>query len=212
MLQSDQALGRRERNKLEKQTRIFDAAAELFHEKGYGAVTTQEISDRADIASGTLFRYAASKTELLLMVYNSEYRTQIEIGEAAEIGATSPEDRVIQLVSPLMGSSRINNENTGIYQREVLFGEPNACYRTEGVELTKRLQARIERILAESFPNVAALHTTTAARTISNVLHFEIARGALESISVQSLLNTVAAQVKLIALGLRTLSTKEEQK
>ena len=53
MTKSDQELGRRERNKLEKQTRIFDAAAELFAEKGYSAVTTQEIADRADVAGGT---------------------------------------------------------------------------------------------------------------------------------------------------------------
>ncbi|XGU18265.1 helix-turn-helix domain-containing protein [Rhodococcus sp. 3Y1] len=134
MTKPDQELGRRERNKLEKQTRIFDAAAELFAEKGYSAVTTQEIADRADVAGGTLFRYAASKAELLLMVYNAEYRKQIELGEEREAKSTGTEDRVLELVSPLLIASRRNDENTGIYQREVLFGEPSECFRAEGLE------------------------------------------------------------------------------
>ncbi|MDJ0114963.1 TetR/AcrR family transcriptional regulator, partial [Rhodococcus erythropolis] len=74
-----------------------------------------------------------------------------------------------ELVSPLLIASRRNDENTGIYQREVLFGEPSECFRAEGLELSQRLQTRIAQILLEGNPN----HTTrtiTAARTISNVL------------------------------------------
>ncbi|AGT95230.1 TetR/AcrR family transcriptional regulator [Rhodococcus sp. WS1] len=203
MTKSDQELGRRERNKLEKQARIFDAAAELFAEKGYSAVTTQEIADRADVAGGTLFRYAASKAELLLMVYNAEYRKQIELGEEREAKSTGTEDRVLELVSPLLIASRRNDENTGIYQREVLFGEPSECFRAEGLELSQRLQTRIAQILLEGHPN----HTTrtiTAARTISNVLHFEIARAALDRITADELTNIVAAQVRLTLAGLPT--------
>lgn len=204
MTKPDQELGRRERNKLEKQTRIFDAAAELFAEKGYSAVTTQEIADRADVAGGTLFRYAASKAELLLMVYNAEYRKQIELGEEREAKSTGTEDRVLELVSPpLLIASRRNDENTGIYQREVLFGEPSECFRAEGLELSQRLQTRIAQILHEAHPNHTT-RTTTAARTISNVLHFEIARAALDRITADELTNIVAAQVRLTLAGLPT--------
>ncbi|MGP3708967.1 helix-turn-helix domain-containing protein [Gordonia paraffinivorans] len=41
-----------------------------MRERGFSAVTTQEVSARAGVAAGTLFRYAATKSELLLMVYN----------------------------------------------------------------------------------------------------------------------------------------------
>jgi len=66
-----QALGRRERNKQEKLERITAAARELFAEHGVDDVTTQQIADRADVGSGTLFLYAKTKAELLLLVQNS---------------------------------------------------------------------------------------------------------------------------------------------
>ncbi len=69
-------VGRRERNKAEKQDRIFAAAANLFEERGFDAVTTAEIAEAADVGAGTLFRYAATKGELLLMVLNERLREQ----------------------------------------------------------------------------------------------------------------------------------------
>jgi AcrR family transcriptional regulator len=64
--------GRRERNKLEKLARIVGAARQLFDEKGFADTTTQEIAERADIGTGTLFLYAKSKEDLLIMVFRDE--------------------------------------------------------------------------------------------------------------------------------------------
>ena len=66
--------GRRDRNMQDKHGRIFQAAAALFEAHGYAGVTTQAISERADVGAGTLFRYASSKDELLLMVLNQALR------------------------------------------------------------------------------------------------------------------------------------------
>ena len=68
--------GRRERNKQEKLDRITAAASELFAERGVDEVTTQEIADKADIGTGTLFLYAKTKGELLLLVQNSTTPTR----------------------------------------------------------------------------------------------------------------------------------------
>lgn len=64
--------GRRERNKQEKLKRIVEAARELFHSKGFADTTTQEIAEKADIGTGTLFLYAKSKEELLVMVFSGD--------------------------------------------------------------------------------------------------------------------------------------------
>ena len=64
--------GRRERNKQEKLARIVGAAKELFGTKGFAETTTQEIAERADIGTGTLFLYAKSKEDLLVMVFKDE--------------------------------------------------------------------------------------------------------------------------------------------
>lgn len=71
-------LSRRERKKRAKRRRIRDAAAELFHEKGFEAATTREIAERADVATGTLFLYAADKRDLLNLVYGDRLGHAVE--------------------------------------------------------------------------------------------------------------------------------------
>lgn len=65
-------IGRRERNKLEKRKRIVAAARRLFAEQGFAETTTQQIAEAADIGTGTLFLYARSKEDLLVMVFHEE--------------------------------------------------------------------------------------------------------------------------------------------
>jgi AcrR family transcriptional regulator len=64
--------GRRERAKQEKRERIIHATKLLFAKKGFSATTTQEIAELADIGTGTLFLYAQTKEDLLVMVFRDE--------------------------------------------------------------------------------------------------------------------------------------------
>ena len=70
--------GRRERNKREKQTRIIEAARRLFVAQGYTSTTAQQIAEEAEVAGGTLFLYAKSKEDLLVLVFTKEMRELIE--------------------------------------------------------------------------------------------------------------------------------------
>jgi TetR/AcrR family transcriptional regulator, cholesterol catabolism regulator len=79
------ANGRRERNKLEKRARIVQAARDLFESQGFANTTTQQIAEEADIGTGTLFLYAGSKEDLLILVFQEEMKQQV-----AEIFATLP--------------------------------------------------------------------------------------------------------------------------
>jgi AcrR family transcriptional regulator len=65
-------VGHRERARQDKRERIMAAARELFAERGVSGVTTQQIADRADVAIGTLYRYAATKAESLIMVHPAD--------------------------------------------------------------------------------------------------------------------------------------------
>ena len=76
-------LGRRERNKQQKLERITAAATELFAQHGIDDVTTQQIAEKADVGTGTLFLYAKTKGELLLLVQNAHYAVALETGRAA---------------------------------------------------------------------------------------------------------------------------------
>jgi AcrR family transcriptional regulator len=69
---SSSAPGRRERNKREKLTRLVRAARRLFAQKGFDAATALEIAQAADIGTGTLYLYAPSKEDLLILVSREE--------------------------------------------------------------------------------------------------------------------------------------------
>lgn len=64
--------GRRARNKEDKLRRIKAAARTLFISKGYDATNMREIAQRAGVALGTPFSYAADKRDLLFLTVNDE--------------------------------------------------------------------------------------------------------------------------------------------
>src|SRR5471030_878445 len=80
------ALGRREQNKVEKRGRIIAAARALFTHKGFEATTTQEIADAAGVAAGTVFTYARTKDDLLILVFHDEMLAVVERAYEAVLG------------------------------------------------------------------------------------------------------------------------------
>ena len=77
-----QTIGRRERNKQDKQERIKAAAWRLFRQQGFEATTTRQIAEEADVATGTLFLYAKDKNHLLILLFEErlgEISTQAAI-------------------------------------------------------------------------------------------------------------------------------------
>ena len=48
--------------------KIITAACELFCEKGYSTTSTSEISKKAEVSEGTIFRYFATKKDLLIYI------------------------------------------------------------------------------------------------------------------------------------------------
>ena len=89
------AIGRREQNKLEKRGRIIAAARALFTHKGFEATTSQEIADAAGVAGGTIFTYARTKEDLLILVFHDEMMDVAERGFVAARGSATLLDQVI---------------------------------------------------------------------------------------------------------------------
>ncbi|MCU1645120.1 MAG: HTH-type transcriptional repressor KstR [Nocardia sp.] len=199
--------GRRVRGMLDKQERIFEAAAALFAEHGFAQVTTQQISDRADIAAGTLFRYASSKGELLLMVYNADFRAALELVERRARAYTEPAEAVIEIVSPTVRAAGRNAENTVAYQRELLFGSPTEKYRAEGLALVARLEAMVAERLAGAArargldSELLEEHSRLAGRSVFAVLHLALARPATGAHPEYDPLADLRAQIGQIVAG-----------
>lgn len=200
--------GRRDRGMQEKLSRILAAASELFDERGFAAVTTQQISDRADVAAGTLFRYASTKGELLLMVYNERYRAVIEQG-ATRAAATSGADAVMAFVSPVIRWAEQHPENSTAYQRELMFGPAGERFRDEGLTLVGEFEDRISGILRAEHP-AREQDASAAARTIFSVVHIAIARLAFHPHTAEDAAQ-LRQQIDQIITGFRAATRTEPQ-
>ncbi|GAB0108425.1 hypothetical protein JMUB6875_74410 [Nocardia sp. JMUB6875] len=209
----------------DKRSRIFEAAEAMFAEHGFDGTTTQQISDRADIAAGTLFRYAASKGELLLMVYNEKFRAALEDGAAVARGRTNTTDAVFGMAEALLRGADPRSDNTIAYQRELLFGSPTDKYRSEGLALVERLESMIaERLVAdarrdgraaESSDEIASRRweeqAALAGRSIFAVLHLAFAQPATGAHSGHDAPADLRAQIAQIIAGFNTSIGRQEQ-
>jgi AcrR family transcriptional regulator len=115
---ASQPVGRRERNKQAKLERIMTAASELFAEYGVDEVTTQQIADKADIGTGTLFLYAKTKGELLLLVQNAQYAAALERGRAAAGAIPDVLDAVLSIVQPIVECNLPDRERSNLSARD----------------------------------------------------------------------------------------------
>ncbi|RYI23132.1 TetR/AcrR family transcriptional regulator [Dermacoccus sp. 147Ba] len=138
--------GRRARNKADKQARILAAAESLLGEVGYERMTTAEVAKRANVAAGTVFQYAPTKAELLMMVVEHEWRDLVDDHLPDDAGDGGVRERVLRLLEPFAQQARDYPENAMVVGREVLFGAPGP-YREKVVALVAGLEDAIAALL-----------------------------------------------------------------
>ncbi|MFJ9713236.1 TetR/AcrR family transcriptional regulator [Streptomyces sp. NPDC101234] len=165
-------IGRRERARQDKRERIMTAAGELFARHGIGGVTTQQVADRADVAIGTLYRYASTKAELLIMVQNEKFAAAVDNGLAAAdaVDGQGVLDPVVALIRPVVACVREQIENGRTYLHELVFGDPAEPYRRAGIALAARLEEGITGLLTRE-EYIDAADAATLARVITAIIH-----------------------------------------
>jgi AcrR family transcriptional regulator len=129
---TEAAVGRRERKKEETKLRIFLAAAQLFHEKGFDATTVDEIAERADVSKGTFFNYFPRKEAL------GSYLTEEWLGEieaAARETERAAEERLLELLT--MGAESYG-ENRELARVVARYTMQQLCAPTEETVGTQR--------------------------------------------------------------------------
>lgn len=168
--------GRRELNKADKQRRINRAARELFFSRGYSSVTTQEVAERAEVGTGTLFRYARSKGELLCMIANEDLRVMVET--LPDTG--DPVEDLVGLCEPLVLALENQPENIAAYHRETLFGEPGP-HRDEAQQILLELRGSIAEVLSRhSGGSAGPGQLAGPAQTVFDVMYMTIVRSGVD--------------------------------
>ena len=113
-------------------------------------VTTQQIADRADIGTGTLFLYARTKGELLLMVQNSLYADALAQGRAAAATVEDPAPALMALLVPIVHCNRAQVENGRTYLRELAFGETAEPHRAAALAIVAETSEAVASTLVRT--------------------------------------------------------------
>ena len=194
---ASQPVGRRERNKQDKLDRIIAAAAELFARHGVDEVTTQQIADKADIGTGTLFLYAKTKGELLLLVQNSHYVEALERGRADAEAIPDVLDAVLAIVRPIVECNRVQIDNGRTYLREMVFGDPQDSRHAEALAIVAQTEEAVAAVLDRD-NRVRTAEAATLARVVSAIMYLTMAATVNVGLSVDDLLQDIRNQLRVI--------------
>lgn len=192
-----QPLGRRERNKQDKLDRITSAARELFSEHGVDDVTTQQIAAQADIGTGTLFLYAKTKGELLLLVQNSAYADALARGTAAASHTDDLLEAVMAIVRPVVECNRAQIANGRTYLREIVFGDPEEPHHREALALSAQTEDAIAAVLQRD-RHLDSARAATLAHIVSAIMLLSMAATINVARPVDAIVQEIAHQVEAL--------------
>lgn len=124
---------------------LLAAATRVIAEKGFASATTREIASAAGIHVPTLYRYVASKEELLELVYRRELGHAVTaLNDGVDQNAPNTE-QLRQVIANHIHLSDTRRQEIGILNREFKHLAPAA--RAEMVQTYRKLLDRFERVL-----------------------------------------------------------------
>jgi TetR/AcrR family transcriptional regulator, cholesterol catabolism regulator len=91
-----------------RRAEVLDAAARVFHAKGYDATTIQDIADEVGILKGSVYYYISSKEDVLFEVLQEVHESAI----TAVMEAVNEQDTPLKKIRAFIETlSRFNAEN-----------------------------------------------------------------------------------------------------
>lgn len=149
----------RESKKRETRQRISDVATALFYERGFDAVTVEEIAAAAKVSKVTVFNYFARKEDLLLD-REEEVLLLLRGALAVRPRGQSPIAALRLLVERLAGEghpfARVDAQTAGFFRVVVASASLKARLRELGDEVTEALATALAGPKADSVVRLSA--------------------------------------------------------
>ncbi len=144
---TDDGCGLRERKKRETRRAINLAALELVEEKGFAAVTTEEIATRAGVSARTFFNYFPSKEAAVIGTTAEELESYAEQLEEVTDGE-APLESLRRILAGMLAPASVDRELRA-KRRRILLGEPSLAPALVGnnIRIENALTAALERRL-----------------------------------------------------------------
>ncbi|NBZ88633.1 TetR/AcrR family transcriptional regulator [Stagnihabitans tardus] len=92
--------GLRAKHKAERADRILAQAMALFHEASFDAVRMEDIAAAAEVSTGTVYNYFATKGDVLLALVSLEVEEVLELGAAV---VAAPPEGLAEALDALIG-------------------------------------------------------------------------------------------------------------
>src|SRR4051794_1584974 len=145
-LLTDDACGLRERKKRETRRALNLAALDLVEEKGFAAVTTEEIAARAGVSTRTFFNYFPSKEAAVIGTTPEELESYAAALEA--VPHETPLQSLRRILAGMLAPASIDRELRA-RRRRILLGEPSLAPALVGnnIRIENALTAALERRL-----------------------------------------------------------------
>ena len=140
----------RERKQAERRARVIQAAMQLAREGGYDAVHMREVSARADVALGTIYRYFSSKDEILtegLVRWVEQLRDRI--ARRPRRGDTPAE----QVADAMRAASRVPDDAAPLLRALMTaMSSPSVSVATKSRELHELMAAIVHEAIGSPPP------------------------------------------------------------
>jgi AcrR family transcriptional regulator len=125
---------------------ILEAAAIIFHEKGYSAATLQDIADRVGILKGSIYYYIKTKPDLLEALLTQVHNDGLAMVRAQAAVAGNALDKLASVIFGYVTYIIDNQAKSAVYIHEVQRLPP--AHRTRILRdhsLRTEMQALIEQ-------------------------------------------------------------------
>jgi AcrR family transcriptional regulator len=105
----------RDKQKATTRRRIYEAAKDLFHEKGYLRTRTSDIAERAGVSQGAVHAHFQSKANILSVLMVEYFDRVDEAVRSAALLSTDPVERLKEAILHLVNVHLANGDQVSWY-------------------------------------------------------------------------------------------------
>lgn len=137
---------RKERDKLARRRDIVLAARECFFKRGFENTTIQQIADRVELSTGTIYLYFKSKEEIYISILEEGLDIMLGLFQAAIKAGNTPIDNLRNIVRAFIRFHNDYGEYLDIMAFMRLSGDRSQAIP---MDLQDRVQNQVEACYAE---------------------------------------------------------------
>ncbi len=136
--------GLRERKRLAAMLRIQAVALDMFEERGFEAVTVEEIADASDVSPSSVYRYFGAKEQILLW---DEYDLEMDRWLRTALQAEVPLDGLRAIIVGAVDA--VAPDDLVTIQRRITLIMTTPSLEQAGTAATYQMSELVGRLLAE---------------------------------------------------------------